>query len=625
VGCGGTSTSTPHSDPTDKTAPTLSSSLPGAGASAVPINVKLGFSFSEAVDEASLELTSNPAINLGNPTWNADSTSVAFANDTLAVSTAYTLSIKVKDVSGNALGATTLTFTTSDSADTAAPSTPTGLVATPANGQVTLTWKANPELDVVGYTLYVGTAQDKLESKEFVSTNSKTVTGLTNGTQYFFALDAVDAANNHSSQTSPVIATPSATTTDTTPPTIQSSDPDDNAAGINPRNPTIKLVFSEPMDTASFSLTFVPPPRPTELEPSATTPFNVSWSEVDTVATLTLEAPNEPLFEETTFTLTLSAKDKAGNALSGDKEISFTTGFEVPTLVSSDPANGATDIRPGVREITLTFSEGVQPGTFRVADLNFPFGCQIFKSATVDAGVRLECELYDGNTYTLSYKGQDLDFHDFEGSISFSTVPDGVAPSVGATVPQNLAVNIPLDTRIAILFDDEMDEASTLAAVSSSPDVGCTFLFNKIKDETECSSANLQADTTYEITVSTDAKDTSGNLLSAPYIFRFTTIKAIGSLQINISGLPVDQKRVRVTGPDGFDSGLLDSSTTFTAITPGDYTINATGFVLAPGKPVCRSYTPTPTSQTETVTAGATATASVTYEVESCAPPPDEP
>jgi methionine-rich copper-binding protein CopC len=617
VSCGGTTTK-PQPNPADKIAPTLVSSLPAEGASAVPINVKLGFAFSEAMDESSLELTSNPAIILGTATWNESSTSVAFDNGNLSASITFTLTLKAKDVSGNALAPTMLTFTTSDSADTAAPSTPTGLVATPANGQVTLTWQDNPENDVAGYTVFVGTAQDKLESKDFVSTNSKTITGLTNGTQYFFALDAVDAANNHSGQTTPVSATPSTTVTDTTPPTLQSSDPADGSTIVKRRNPPITLVFSEPMDTTSFSLTFTPP-NPVEnivLGPAAITPFEVQWSEADTVATLTLEPPDNVLIAETTFTLTFSAKDKAGNALSGDKEISFKTGFAVPELVSSVPADGATNIPTGSLVITLTFSEAVKPGTFQVDDQNFPFGCELLAPEIVSQ--LLDCRIFDDNTYTLGYKGQDLDGHDFSGSISFSTVPDTFAPRVDRTSPLVSGENIPLETRISIGFNDEMDESSTPAAVSSSPDVGCTWVLFE-KTLLECIPANLQPETTYEITVSTVAKDTSGNALAAPYIFRFTTIKGFGSLQLDISGLPPGREKVQITGPN-FDSGLLDKDTTFPDLFTGDYTVTALEFTLAPGTSLCLDFRPTPASQTVTVTTDQTATATVIYKGFSCAP-----
>ena len=609
--------------PTDKIAPTLSSSLPAKGASAVPINAKLGFSFNEAMDEESLELTSNPAITLGTPTWNAASTSIVFDNSNLAASTAYTLSVKAKDVSGNALAETTITFTTSDSADTTVPSTPTGLVATPANGQVTLTWQANPEADIAGYTVYVGTAQDKLESKDFVTTNSKAVTGLTNGTTYFFAIDAVDAANNHSSQSTPVSATPSATITDNTPPTLQSSDPADNTTNVKGEF-VFSIVFSEPMDKSSLSFTLEPPDYVLKF---------IDWSNNDTV--LSLSPASLHLFEQkenTPYKLTIAAKDRAGNTLAGDKDINFTTGFETPTLVSSTPADGATNVEASLikaQVITLTFSEVVKPETFQTTT-NFPYPC-VPMWETGNVTVSFFCLVNDSNTYTLDYEGQDLDLHDFSGSISFSTVPDTLPPSVLTTSPNDLAVNVSLATPIVIKFDDEMDEASTLAAVSSSPDVGCTWTLNIVKDTLECISANLQGNTTYTITVAETAQDTSGHQLGgsgfcrgAPpcsYEFMFSTIvtATTGSLRVNISGLPTDQNRVRVTGPNGYNSGAFGSSTTLSNLEPGTYTVTAAGFSTGlPNKPTCRIYLPEPATQTETVSAGQTSTASVSYSSESC-------
>jgi Bacterial Ig-like domain len=633
--CGGTSTPDPEPNPTDKTAPKLESSIPKTGTSNVPINVKLAFLFNEAMAEGSLELSSTPALTLGNPKW--ATTGIAFENEALAASTPYTLTLNAKDVSGNALAQTTITFTTSDSADTTAPSTPTGLVATPANGQVTLTWQANPESDVAGYTVYSGTTQDALESTTFVTETTKTMTGLTNDTTYFFALDAVDVANNHSSKTAPVSATPSTMVTDTTPPTIQSSDPADSATDVNPRNLKIKLVFSEPMDKATFSLTFMPPdPFPAIIskvvEPAATTPFKVSWSEEDTVATL--DPTEELLRENITFTLALIAKDKAGNALSGDSDISFTTGKEPLRLVSSTPENGATNVPAPFSElvrITLTFSEAINPTTFQ-SDNNFPYGCEDPVWEAGNLTVNFDCTLRDENTYTLFYGGHSLTGEVFEDSISFSTIPDAAPPSVRSSFPLDNATGVGLGTLIAIAFDDEMDEASTLAAVSSSAPLGCTWELNGPKDTLRCSPANLQGNTTYTVTVSEAAKDTSGKNLvgsglcrGAPpcsYTFEFSTIitSTVGDLRVNISGAPTNLAKVRVTGPGGF-SGVAGSSKTFTDLMPGTYTITAQGFSTGqPNKPTCRIYTPTPLSQTETVTAGQTASASVSYTSESCAP-----
>ncbi len=640
--CVGTPTpTTPQLNPDDKTPPTLTASLPAHTASSVPINVKLAFGFSEAMEKGTLELTSNPPLTLGNLTWNEGSTSVAFGNATLNVSTPYTLTVKAKDVAGNALAEKTITFTTSDTTDTTAPSTPAGLVATPANGQVTLTWQANADSDIAGYTLYVGTSENALAARDFVTTNSKTITSLNNGTTYFFAVDAVDGAANKSGKTTAVSATPSATVNDTAAPTLQSSDPADGATDVDPRNLAIQLVFSEPMDTASLSLKLASPDCPACLTTMATPAFKVVWNEADTIATATLEPPDIQLLEQTPYTLEFIAKDKAGNTFSEEvfiKKITFTTATLPPTLLSSTPANGATDVPATATDLTFTFSEALNP-TYFILDIHPPFACAstgfvIDRRTYTMSG----CDLKGSRTYNLSFLDITQSGKSLSAEVNVSTVTDDTPPRVLQTSPAGGSLNVPLITLLSIAFDNTMDEASTLAAVSSSSPLGCTWTFNEEKDTLYCQS-NLANNTSYTVTVSTSAKDIAGKNLALPprtfciidapcgYAFTFSTpsVPTTGSLRVNVSGLPANQDRVRVTGPNGYNSGLFDSSQTFSSLPPGDYTVTAQGFGTGQAnKPTCRIYFPTPTTRTLTITANATVTASVTYEVESCEPLPDD-
>jgi hypothetical protein len=360
-------TTKPNPDPSDKTAPTLLSSIPKTGLAAIPTNSKLAFTFSEAMDKGSLELTATPTLNVSTPTWNTNNQSVVFANDALTPLTNYTLNLKAKDVAGNALAATTITFTTSDMADTTAPTTPTGLAATPGNAQVTLTWQANTESDVAGYTLYWGSAQNALSSSVFVTDTSKTITGLSNDTPYFFAIDALDTANNHSEKTTPITATPSSTPTDTTP-KLLFSEPENGALNVLPNPGRINLTFSQAINPATFEyeFAFVKPENITMLE------WNAAFTQVSLFEILE-PMPNAPIqsslaavaeddildFEAgTTYAVTWSAQDTTGKNISG--KLTFSTGPTIdttgPQVTAASPAEGAV-VTTQTPTIDLTFSE----------------------------------------------------------------------------------------------------------------------------------------------------------------------------------------------------------------------------------------------------------------------------
>lgn len=96
--------------------------------------------------------------------------------------------------------------TTVAAADTAAPSDVENLKATAADGAVTLTWNVSTDnVGVKGYKLYYGTKSVTTDGGSYdkgpIDVGNKityTVTGLTNGTKYFFAMTAYDAAGNES-------------------------------------------------------------------------------------------------------------------------------------------------------------------------------------------------------------------------------------------------------------------------------------------------------------------------------------------------------------------------------------------------------------------------------------------
>ena len=87
--------------------------------------------------------------------------------------------------------------------DTTAPAAPTGLSATAGDQQVSLNWDDNSELDVAGYNIYRGTSSGSydlapINGGSLVTESSYNDTGLTNGTEYFYVVTAVDTSDNES-------------------------------------------------------------------------------------------------------------------------------------------------------------------------------------------------------------------------------------------------------------------------------------------------------------------------------------------------------------------------------------------------------------------------------------------
>src|SRR5690606_24027142 len=109
----------------------------------------------------------------------------------------YVVIVRASD--GTAATDQTVTVTISDADDTA-PATPTGLTATSGNTQVTLNWTANPEGDLSGYRVYGGTGSNPTTLLQTVAapTTTYTVSGLTNGTAYYYRISAIDNTGNES-------------------------------------------------------------------------------------------------------------------------------------------------------------------------------------------------------------------------------------------------------------------------------------------------------------------------------------------------------------------------------------------------------------------------------------------
>ena len=92
------------------------------------------------------------------------------------------------------------------------PVTPQNLTATAGNGQVTLRWNKNTESNFLRYRIFYGTSPSPTIVSDSTSggviDTIKTITGLTNGTTYYFRITAMDSTGLESDFRNEVSAAP---------------------------------------------------------------------------------------------------------------------------------------------------------------------------------------------------------------------------------------------------------------------------------------------------------------------------------------------------------------------------------------------------------------------------------
>jgi fibronectin type 3 domain-containing protein len=139
-------------------------------------------------------------------------TATNFADTSVTNSTKYFYVVLAVNSAGESANSNEASAT--PSAPTQPPTSPTGLIATPGNAQVSLTWNAS-----AGATLYHlkrsttnGTGYAQISSSPATSFND---TNLTNGTTYYYVVSALNATGE-SPNSAQASATPQATAADVT-------------------------------------------------------------------------------------------------------------------------------------------------------------------------------------------------------------------------------------------------------------------------------------------------------------------------------------------------------------------------------------------------------------------------
>jgi len=113
----------------------------------------------------------------------------------------------------------------------------------------------------------------------------------------------------------------------------------------------------------------------------------------------------------------------------------------------------------------------------------------------------------------------------------------GVCPIVVSTNPVNGAINVPLNTKITVTFNEKMNPLTITQGSFSLH--GTTFVSGVISysDSTAyfTPTSNLAQNTTYTGRVSTSVKDLTGNALQTDYIWTFRTQAALGAPLVELN------------------------------------------------------------------------------------------
>lgn len=218
------------------------------------------------------------------------------------------------------------------------------------------------------------------------------------------------------------------TAPDTTPPTVLSTTPANNAVDV-PVNSVITVVFSEAMDPSTLTTSTIS-------VKGGGGPIAGTVGFSSNSATFT---PSANLDSATLYTARIStgAMDLAGNPLAADYTWPFTTGGAqdniAPTVLSTVPSNNTTRV-PFNTTISATFSEAMDPSTvttdsFKVNDgTSFIAGTVAYSGTT--ATFTPSAALGSGAVYTATIKTYAKDLAgnplavDYSWQFSMLTKPD---------------------------------------------------------------------------------------------------------------------------------------------------------------------------------------------------------
>lgn len=301
-------------------------------------------------------------------------------------------------------------------------------------------------------------------------------------------------------------------------PLVVSTDPADGAALV-PVNQDVTVRFSEPMNTGTVTVTFLPDPGN----------IQYTWDAADMNVTVTHD-----VFDITTgYTATVVGDDLDGNGLAPGpvpNPFTFTTGSLAPDVSITSPASGDAWSGDTPHDITWTMSDDSSTDDNLVVWLNYTSATD---SGSI-AGPLTGLSSPFSQTWTVAcINATDvqvlIEVYDEEGQLGVNQSAqfeiDCAAPQVSTSDPAHDDTGVALDADIVITFSEGMDNTSLDWSISPNPGgwSEAWSLGNTVVTLSHTSA--FAADTQHSVTITTATTDDSdpGIGLEADYVFNFTT------------------------------------------------------------------------------------------------------
>ncbi len=367
---------------------------------------------------------------------------------------------------------------------------------------------------------------------------------------------------------------------DTTPPTIISVNPAENATGVL-TSVFLVVTFSEPMDPATIN-----PMNIRLMNGGVPVLGAVTPSPDNRYAIFT---PGAALATSTVYTgvVTTGVRDAAGNALASAKNWTFTTtptaDTTPPSVFFVRPTENETNV-PLDFQMTVVFNESMDPSTIHSGNIGLYQGTTKL-SASVLAGpgamvatITPLQEITPGTDYTAVVESEVKDVAGNRMGVrktwQFTTtsVPDTTQPFIVDVTPVEDATGVPQEAQIVVHFSERMD-SSTITNFNLSLSQGATAVPGTISIPGDLRAAvfspnsPLQRGTTYTFAVNTLLRDLAGNSLQAGKTWSFTTTNEADTtpptvLSVvppeNSMGVPVSTS-LTITFSEAMDAATLNS------------------------------------------------------------------